>query len=232
MKTRIVQVVIVLVVILIVSAGTANADWWVDLVCADNPSGPAGSHFEVRYHEDGGETDTWTAIGFYLETHGATGTNDITTTPNMTEGGAFYYSTGFPPSDWNIVAFDEYDDNTAQFSMYWSGGLSTAPDPSDGDLIFVCDYNAPLTGNVEWDNSPGDFLINIGDQTTRVDYYWTDFVSGGNLRTNSTPATSPEDEDPVPPVPEFITAALLTIGLVAICGYIWYFRSSGFTFAR
>ncbi len=227
MKTKMLQVIVLTIVLLLAFAGSASADWWIDLTCTDNPLGPTGSQFAVTYHEDGGETDAWSAFTFYLQTHGAPGAADVNVAPNQTQPAAAFYYSGFM-SPWSIMQCNDGGDDTAAFTMIWTGGAGTAPNPSDGEIIFVCNYVAPATGNTEYDQGPGDFMANIGG----IDYAWSDFISGGHLYVNGNPATAPEDEDPVPPVPEFITAALLTIGLISICGYIWYSRSSGFTFAK
>lgn len=206
---RIAVVVVMVLMLTTVAVGTASANWWFDLVCVDNPTGPPpGQIFQVVYHEDAADTDDFNTVNVMWLTPEGPAVGDVTIT--QPAAGAFGTAMGWM----NMPG--SYSDTGAGLTINMMHfGVAN---PADGDILANISYVAPPGGTVIWDELNGGFVCDInGTPLSGAVLY-----ASNNLYLNGAPAFPPGS--PAPPIPEIVTIVLISIGLISLGAYVWYRR--------
>jgi hypothetical protein len=205
MRKTVVAITMV-VVLLAMSTGFAVADQVWDLVCTDNPTGPQGQVFELRYTDPDAGGHTWTTNAYAMllaAGDGMTYTVDPTITFAIINNMAV------------LDVTDNADDLDGTFHI--SGydiftPANTIPAPT---LIATITTSAPTS--IWFEINSALFVVN----NNGTNYQGLVMDANGMLAADGVvgPPVSPS-----PPVPEIITIVLVSLGLISLGGYIWYRR--------
>jgi len=201
---RVIVIGVVVLMLLSVATGVAAAQktFVLDTVPPGSGSGSGWTDFSLTYDAIGaneGQAVISSTYAIYMVYDPLTASNFSVT--GLAAGLGFMMDTSA------LVA-----PNGVQASCLNFGGVSVP----DGSVLATFHSDTPTTMSFDIDN----VLFTIDVDGTGM--------SGRALETagqlNPSEGSTPGFSDPVPPVPEIITIVLISIGLIALGGYVWYRR--------
>ena len=195
--------VILLVAITVIPAAAQPGTFSLDLTCTDNPGGPQGAAWAVDWSNT---TPYFSGFVLYFDSSDPAAVLTITmqgfwgfamTAPAPGVAPLLFSSTAAPGSTWSVATF--------------------------GAPWFTITSDRPT--NLSWfdDGAPGDpgnfglvLTDNVATPLPGAPFGFGTLDGAGSL--------NPPGSTPTPPIPEIITIVLISIGLIAIGGYIWQRR--------
>ncbi len=201
-----VMAITMVVVLLAMSTGFAVADQVWDLVCTDNPAGPQGQAFELRYTDPDAMGDTWLTNAYAILIASGDGPSLVVDPTNT-----FVIT--------NNMAILDVTDNADDLdgTLHISGYDIFTP----ANTVAAPTLIATITTL-----NPCNLWFEIGDPLFVVNNNGSNY-QGATMDANGMLAADSVVGPPVgptPPIPEIITIVLVSLGLIALGGYIWYRR--------
>lgn len=234
---RILGVMLLVIMLLTVTTSMAAANWGFDIVATgDTEDGvwdgsdvpPDATNWNIYYWTDSAYILYTNSITFYVDEIGApaviTQTLPAFGMPPMDIMWVNHYIPG-PSGDQGAYSTIVYLNAGSNFTHAFSGmGLQ------NGDILMS--LTASTGTSLNWgsnnsfivaENNPGTLVLiknwingpATGNEMFTADMMLTDGLNGGG---------SPPPGSPAAPVAEIITIVLVSMGLIALGGYVWYRR--------
>ncbi len=197
--SRVIVVIAMVVIVLTMSAGLAVAGQAWELICTDNPGGPLGQDYELWYIDPTSGGPTWTTEAYaFLFAAG----NPATTTvdPSIT----FAIT-----NDMMVMDVTDNQDNL-DGTLHISGFDIFTPPNTIAAPTLIASITTSAPTQLWWETGNPLFEINNNGSN----YNGSEMNGNGWL--------IPEPPAGELPVPEIITIVLVSLGLIALGGYIWY----------